>query len=228
MLGNGEPKDPGEAARVGMVRLQIWGRGIRDPETLRALTRVPRERFVPAGLRHRAYEDGALSIGSGQTISQPFIVARTTAALGLGRWCAAHPGERPRVLDVGTGSGYQAAVLAEMGADVTSIELDRELAEAARERLAQLGYGNIVVIQGDGGDGYVASAPYAGIVVAAAAPRVPPPLLEQLANGGTLVIPLGDRDGQALTALRRSDDRVDEELLEPAVFVPLRGRHGFR
>jgi protein-L-isoaspartate(D-aspartate) O-methyltransferase len=211
-----------------MVTLQLRSRGIRDLATLQALARVPREAFVPPNLRHRAYEDGALSIGSGQTISQPFIVARSTEALRLDRWRAAHPVERPRLLDVGTGSGYQAAVLADMDADVTSIEYDDGLAAAARERLARLGYGSVLVVHGDGGDGYPPNAPYTGIVVAAAAPRVPAALIGQLADGGTLVIPIGDPGHQTLTALRRTGDRVDEEALEPAVFVPLRGRHGFR
>jgi protein-L-isoaspartate(D-aspartate) O-methyltransferase len=210
-----------------MVTLQVQSRGVRDPETLRALTSVPRERFVPRELQQRAYQDGALGIGCGQTISQPFVVARSTAALGLDRWRAAHPGERPRVLDVGTGSGYQAAVLAETDADVTSIEFDPQLAASARRRLADLGY-DVTVIEGDGGEGYPPRAPYAGIVVAAAAPGVPPPLLEQLAEDGTLVIPIGDRHQQMLTAVRRSGDHFAEEALEPVVFVPLRGRYGFR
>ncbi len=227
MPGNGHSNDPREMDRARMVTLQIASRGVRDPETLRAMATVPRERFVPHHLQHRAYEDGALSIGRGQTISQPYIVARSTAALELDRWRSANPGTRPRVLDVGTGSGYQAAILAEMGADVTSIEFDRQLAAAARERLAALGYA-VKVVQGDGGDGYAPSAPYAGIVVAAAAPDVPPPLLGQLAAAGTLVIPIGVREHQMLTAVTVAGDRVDEEPLEPVVFVPLLGRYGFR
>lgn len=227
MPENGQTGDPHEADRARMVSLQVESRGVRDPETLRALAHVPRERFVPPGARHRAYEDGALSIGGGQTISQPFVVGRSTAALGLSAWRETHPGEGPRVLDVGTGSGYQAAILAEMGADVTTIEMDTQLAEAARLRLDDLRY-HIQVVKGDGGEGYAPNAPYAGIVVAAAAPDVPPPLVEQLADGGTLVIPVGDRYQQMLTAVRRAGDQLTEEPLEPVVFVPLLGRYGFR
>src|SRR5262245_51296621 len=126
------------AERERMVVLQLEARGIRDPDTPRALRTVPREQFVPAESRNRAYADGALSIGEGQTISQPFIVALTTEALGLGEWRTNHPAERPRVLDVGAGSGYQAAVLAEMGAEVIAIELNATLADGARARLADL------------------------------------------------------------------------------------------
>src|SRR4051812_2835897 len=128
------------AERERMVVGQLTGRGIRDAATLRAMRVVPRERFVPSDSRSRAYADGALSIGEGQTISQPFIVALTTEALGLGEWRGKHPGQRPRVLDVGLGSGYQAAVLAEIGADVTAIELVPKLAKEAADRLKELGY----------------------------------------------------------------------------------------
>jgi protein-L-isoaspartate(D-aspartate) O-methyltransferase len=223
----GNPRDDAAANRARMVALQIEARGIRDPSTLEAMRHVPREEFVPASLRHRAYEDGALSIGRGQTISQPYIVARSTAALHLDTWIATHPGVRPHVLDVGTGSGYQAAVLAAMDAAVTSIEFDAELADEASQRLQRLGYAVRVVI-GDGSEGYREDAPYAGIVVAAAAPVVPAPLLEQLADGATLVIPIGTRGEQMLTAYTRRGHEWDEQPLEPAVFVPLLGRYGFR
>jgi protein-L-isoaspartate(D-aspartate) O-methyltransferase len=215
------------AERERMVVLQLEARGIRDPETLRAMRAVPRERFVPEDARKRTYSDGALSIGEGQTISQPFIVALTTASLRLGEWRSNHPTERPRVLDVGAGSGYQAAVLAEMGADVTAIELIPTLAEQARARLEGLGY-DVTFEVGDGSDGFSTHAPYAGIVVAAAAPDVPPPLLDQLADDGTLVIPVGDRSTQMLTAVTRRGDRFERSDLEPVVFVPLLGRYGFR
>ncbi|MEA2622852.1 MAG: protein-L-isoaspartate(D-aspartate) O-methyltransferase [Chloroflexota bacterium] len=210
-----------------MVVLQLEARGLRDRATLEAMGRVPRERFVPPHLERRAYEDGALAIGGGQTISQPFIVARTTDALRLDDWRRAHPGEPVRVLDVGTGSGYQAAVLADLGADVTSIEYDPDLAADAEKRLRELGYA-VEVVRGDGSGGYPPNAPYAGIVVAAAAPRIPPPLLEQLADDGTLVVPVGDRYQQMLTAVRRRGSRFETDELEPAVFVPLLGKHGFR
>jgi len=214
------------AERERMVVLQLEARGIRDPETLRAMRTVPREQFVPAESRNRAYADGALSIGDGQTISQPFIVALTTEALGLAGWRTDHPDERPRVLDVGAGSGYQAAVLAEMGAEVIAIELNPTLAQGARARLADLGY-RVTFEVGDGGEGVPGRAPYAGIVVAAAAPDVPQPLLEQLDDGGALVIPVGDRSTQVLIAVvRRGTDLVRRDL-EPVVFVPLLGRYGF-
>jgi protein-L-isoaspartate(D-aspartate) O-methyltransferase len=218
--------DPFARERARMVAQQLAARGVRDPATLAAMGRVPREAFVPENLRHRAYEDGALSIGLGQTISQPFIVARMTEALDLSGWRARHPGEAPKVLDVGTGSGYQAAVLAEMGAQVTSIEWNAELSQAAGERLAALGY-RVETIVGDGGLGYPPNAPYAGIVLAAAAPSVLPPLTEQLAEDGSLVAPIGRREHQQLTVVRRRGDRFEQIELEPCVFVPLLGRYGY-
>jgi protein-L-isoaspartate(D-aspartate) O-methyltransferase len=209
-----------------MVSFQIRSRGISDAATLGAMSRVPREQFVPSAMRSRAYEDGALAIGRGQTISQPYIVARSVAALELDHWRQGHAGETPRVLEVGTGSGYQAAVLAAMGAAVTSIEYEDELAAEAQVRLERLG-SPVRTVTGDGGEGYPASAPYAGIVVAAAAPDVPTPLAVQLAADGTLVIPLGSRERQVLTRVRHSDRGLVREALEPCVFVPLRGRYGF-
>jgi protein-L-isoaspartate(D-aspartate) O-methyltransferase len=221
------PTDDGFAeARARMVAQQIQGRGIRDPATLAAMSRVPREAFLPEDLRRRAYDDGALSIGHGQTISQPFIVARMTEALDLVGWRARHPDDTPRVLDVGTGSGYQAAVLAEMGAQVTSIEWNAELSRAAGEQLAALGY-RVETIVGDGGLGYPPNAPYAGIVLAAAAASVPLPLTEQLTGDGTLVAPIGRREHQQLTMVRRRGDRFEQVELEPCVFVPLVGQYGY-
>jgi protein-L-isoaspartate(D-aspartate) O-methyltransferase len=215
------------AERERMVMGQIESRGIRDGDTLRAMRTVPRERFVPAELRDRAYADGALSIGDGQSISQPYIVARTTEALGIAEWRRAHPDESPRLLDVGTGSGYQAAVLAELGATVTAVEINAGLAAQADARLADLGY-SVQVIVGDGGEGAPAHGPFAGIAVAAAAPEVPPRLFEQLADGGTLVLPIGDRGSQVLTAVRRQGIRSVRRELEAVAFVPLLGRYGFR
>ena len=209
-----------------MVVLQLQARGIRDPETLRAMRTVPRERFVPRGSRGRAYADGALSIGERQTISQPFIVALTTEALRLTEWRSTHPDEHPRVLDVGAGSGYQAAVLAEIGAEVTAIELIPALAKDAGARLTELGYAVDFEIA-DPSEGFPDHAPYAGIVVAAAAPKIPGPLLDQLADDGTLVIPVGDRSSQMLSAVTRRGDRFEQRDLEPVVFVPLLGRYGF-
>jgi len=187
---------------------------------------VPRERFVPPELVERAYEDGALPIGHGQTISQPYIVASMTQALELGAWSDAHDGRRPKVLDVGTGSGYQAAVLAAMDAEVVSIEREPELALGARELLDELGY-RVTVIVGDGSSGTPEDAPFAGIVVAAAAPDVPQPLVDELEPDGRLVIPIGSRLDQTITLIRPADEGFTREPIEPAVFVPLLGEHGF-
>jgi protein-L-isoaspartate(D-aspartate) O-methyltransferase len=227
MARGGSQGDKSRRARDRMVREQIADRGIRDPLTLAAMAEVPRERFVPQALQRRAYEDGALSIGGGQTISQPYIVARMTELLGLSRVLSNEGANPPIVLDVGTGSGYQAAILAQLGAVVVSIERDPELADAARQRLADLGY-DVTVIVGDGSEGYAASAPYAGIVVAAAAPIVPPPLVDQLGDGGRLVIPIGGRELQHLTVVERSGTKVSEHQADACVFVPLLGRHGQR
>ncbi len=207
------------------MRHQLQTRRIRDPAVLQAMARVPRERFVPPSLAERAYEDGALGIGRGQTISQPYIVARMTEALELSPWQASHSDQAVAVLDVGTGSGYQAAVLAALGARVTSIERDPELAEEARQRLGELGF-HVDVVVADGSFGWPAEAPYAGIVVAAAVGSVPEPLIEQLADGGRVVAPVGHRTQQTLKVVQRAGDRRREESLEPCVFVPLVGRFG--
>lgn len=206
---------------------QLERRGITDAEVLRAMRAVPREKFVPADMRRAAYADGALSIGHGQTISQPYIVASMTQALALPAWRELHDGEQPRVLDVGTGSGYQAAVLAEMGAKVVSIELEPELAERAKRALGESGY-EVDVRIGDGSAGVPEEAPFAGIVVAAAAPQVPVPLVEQLAADGRLVLPVGTRWEQVITLIRPIGDGFAQEPVEPAVFVPLLGEHGFK
>jgi protein-L-isoaspartate(D-aspartate) O-methyltransferase len=187
---------------------------------------VAREGFVPADLTAAAYDDGALPIGHGQTISQPYIVASMTQALALTKWSAAHGGSRPKVLDVGTGSGYQAAVLAEMGAEVVSIEREATLASEAQRRLVELGY-PVKVIVGDGSAGVPDAAPFAAIVVAAASPEVPVPLVDQLMADGRLVIPIGTRREQVITLVRPTDEGFTREPLEPAVFVPLIGEHGF-
>jgi protein-L-isoaspartate(D-aspartate) O-methyltransferase len=187
---------------------------------------VPRERFVPADLVLQAYDDGALPIGHGQTISQPYIVARMTQALALTDWPHEHDGARPKVLDVGTGSGYQAAILAALGAQVVSVELEADLAERARLRLIGLGY-DVKVVAGDGGRGVPDEAPFAAIVVAAAAPDVPLPLVEQLLPDGRLVVPIGSRWEQVITLVRPTAEGFIRQPLEPAVFVPLLGEHGF-
>ena len=208
--------------RAGMVATQLEARGVRDPEVLAAFRIVPRHAFVD---EPDPYGDHALPVGSGQTISQPYVVARMTAA--------ARPPEGwqdARVLEVGTGSGYQSALLAALGAKVTSIERHASLADEARRRLAQHGYGDRVeVIVGDGTQGWPAGAPYRSIVVTAGGPSVPQPLLEQLdRDGGRLVMPVGDRQHQFLTLVERDGSELTSTELEPVVFVPLIGRYGVR
>jgi protein-L-isoaspartate(D-aspartate) O-methyltransferase len=219
-------RSDGTRAESDWAGRQLEARGIRDPLVLAAMRAVPRERFVPPDLASQAYDDGALPIGRGQTISQPYIVARMTEALGLTDWPQNHDGARPKVLDVGTGSGYQAAILAALGAEVVSVEIEAELAEQARLRLMGLGY-VVKVVAGDGSKGVPDEAPFAAIVVAAAAPEVPVPLVEQLERDGRLVIPIGNRLEQVITLVRRTADGFVSEPLEPAVFVPLLGEHGF-
>ena len=207
------------AARAQMVELQLRRRGIRDERVLGAMARVPRDRFVPDSLSGHAYDDGALPIGNDQTISQPFVVATICALLGL-------QGSE-RVLDVGTGSGYQAAVLAELAAEVVTIERIPELAERARATLADVGYGNVEVMVGDGSLGAPERAPFDAIAVAAAAPTIPPALFDQLAEGGRLVIPRGSRFGQDLVLVARTSDGPTEHTSIPCRFVPLVGDEGF-
>ena len=206
-------------ARARMVELQLRRRGISDERVLRAMGRVPREVFVPEELREHAYEDGALPIGHGQTISQPYIVATICALLGL----EGHE----RVLDVGTGSGYQAAVLAELAAEVVTIERVPELAEAARRALAEAGHEDVDVRVGDGSLGVPDRAPFAAIAVAAAAPSIPPALYSQLVDGGRLVVPRGSRSGQELVLVVRTPDGPQERASVACRFVPLVGEEGF-
>ena len=203
-----------------MVREQIASRGIADEAVLNAMERVLRERFVLPGYEDRAYDDSPLPIGSGQTISQPFIVAQMSAALEI------EPGDR--VLEIGAGSGYGAAVLAEMGAEVYSIEVDAELAAQARRRLAELGYDNVRVIHADGTQGWREAAPYDAISVTAGGPHLPDALEEQLVPGGRLVIPLGPTAGaQTLVQLRHCEGGgFRERSLGLVRFVPLVSTHG--
>jgi protein-L-isoaspartate(D-aspartate) O-methyltransferase len=207
-------------ARARMVEHQLRSRGIVDERVLAAMGRVPRELFVPDSVAHLAYEDGALPIGFGQTISQPFIVATICSLLGLSG--------SERVLDVGSGSGYQAAVLAELAEEVVSIERVPELAERAREALRRAGYENVEVRVGDGSLGVPERAPFDGIAVAAAAPVVPPALYEQLADGGRLVLPRGGRWGQELVLVERTPEGPVERRSVSCRFVPLVGEEGFR
>ncbi|MDQ3671667.1 MAG: protein-L-isoaspartate(D-aspartate) O-methyltransferase [Actinomycetota bacterium] len=211
--------DDAEAARAEMVELQLRRRGRFDERVLEAMARVPRELFVPTDVRDLAYADGALPIGSGQTISQPFIVATICQLLGL-------TGDE-RVLDVGTGSGYQAAVLSELAAEVVTIERVPELAERARSALEQAGYGHVELLVGDGSLGAPARAPFAGIAVAAAAPVVPPALYDQLVEGGRVVVPRGGRRGQQLVLVERAEDGPLERASVSCRFVPLVGAEGF-
>ncbi len=193
-------------------------RGIRDERVLAALAAVPRVLFVPEQLRRHAYADRALPIGSGQTISQPFMVATMLEALAL---------DGGRVLDVGTGSGYQAALLAELADEVVTIERVPELAEEARRTLDRAGYGRVDVRVGDGTLGVPERAPFDGIVVAAAAPAVPEALYEQLAPGGRLVVPVGTRRDQWLEIVERGPDGALRSRTVPCRFVPLLGAAGF-
>ncbi len=218
----GGPGDPFAAARTAMLERQLRARGVVDPRVLAAMAVVPREEFVPDHLRDLAYADEALPIEHGQTISQPLMVGLMTQLLA--------PGQGDHVLDIGTGTGYQAAVLAEMGCRVTSVERLPALAAAARDRLAELGYGDAVdVAVGDGSTGsWGGQARWRGILVAAAAPRIPGALEAQLADGGRLVIPVGPRHEQELVLVERSGDRLTTTYHGACVFVPLLGEGGFR
>jgi protein-L-isoaspartate(D-aspartate) O-methyltransferase len=213
-----QPDDLAEARRE-MVERQLRARDIVDSDVLRAMERVPRELFVAERERRRAYDDAALPIGHGQTISQPYMVARICEAL------AVRPGQR--VLDVGTGSGYQAAVLAELGAEVVTIERIPELAEHARDNLARTGYENAEVVVGDGSLGVPEKAPFDAIAVAAAAPGLPQRLYDQLRPGGRLVVPVGGPRAQRLEVIVRSPEGPAVVHSVPCRFVPLVGEEGF-
>jgi protein-L-isoaspartate(D-aspartate) O-methyltransferase len=209
-----------ERERERMVAEQLAGRGVHDAAVLEAMRRVPRHLFVDPSLRERAYDDTPLPIGERQTISQPYMVALMTEAL------AVRPGER--ILEVGTGSGYQAAVLAEMGARVLSLERISALAERARSLLDALGYAERVRVEvADGTLGWPAQAPYDAIVVTAGAPQIPRPLVEQLAPDGRLVLPMGDDELQTLVRIRRGPQGLFEEYLGECRFVKLFGSYGW-
>lgn len=206
--------------RQAMVEDQLRSRGIRDPRVLDAMAAVPRHEFVPEDQIAAAYADRALPIGEWQTVSQPFIVALMTEA------AAVHPGDN--VLEVGTGAGYQAAILAELGAHISTIEMNPELAENARSRLSRLGYSDAVrVITGDGSEGYPDAAPFDAVLVTAGSPSVPRPLIDQLADGGRLVIPIGSRREQELELIMKSGDKTYTRPLVSCQFVPLLGKEGW-
>jgi protein-L-isoaspartate(D-aspartate) O-methyltransferase len=205
--------------REQMVKHQIKARGIKDKRVLRAMESVPRHLFLPAEARKYAYGDSPIRIGSGQTISQPYIVALMTELLEVQK--------DHRVLDVGTGSGYQAAILAELAKEVHSIERHAELAERAEDTLSDLGYDNVHVHVGDGTKGYSPGSPYDRIIVAASAPKVPKPLLDQLAEGGRLVLPVGTKFSQHLEIWDREGEKFKKSHSIPVVFVPLIGDEGW-
>jgi protein-L-isoaspartate(D-aspartate) O-methyltransferase len=214
-----EASDPYAADRERMTAEQIEGRGISDPRVLDAMRRVPRHLFVPPSQWAHAYEDRPLPIGERQTISQPYMVAAMTAALA--------PRSGDRVLEVGTGSGYQAAILARLAREVISIERHPPLAEGARRALEAAGLPGVIVVVGDGTQGYPERQPYDRIIVTAGAPSVPPALLRQLADGGRLVIPVGPAAHQELIAIDRHGSEYQRTVLEGCVFVPLVGEHGW-
>lgn len=216
-----DPQDPFAARREQMVRLQLAGRDIADPSVLAAMREVPREQFVLEPYRQYAYDDTPLPIPANQTISQPYIVAYMIAALELG--------PESRVLEIGTGSGYAAAVLSRIAAEVYTVERHHKLADYARQRLARLGYSNVWVREGDGTRGWPEHAPYNGIIVAAGGPMVPESLREQLAVGGRMVIPVGrSRHQQNLMLITRATaETYADEMLVPVAFVPLIGDEGW-
>lgn len=217
------PNQPAEAdftaQRREMVERQLRKRGIRDARVLDAMLEVPRHEFVPEEFRGQSYEDKPISIGERQTISQPFIVAAMIEAMEL----KGHE----KVLEVGAGSGYAAAILSRLAAMVYTVESHRNLATAAHERLARLGFANVAVHTGDGSAGFAEAAPFDAILVAAAAPLVPQPLIEQLAEGGRMVIPIGDEQAQELVLMTKSNGEIHSRALHHCAFVPLIGRYGF-
>ena len=209
-----------EAARKRMVEGQIVRRGITSQRLLEAFYEVPRHLFIPERQAPQAYMDGPLPIGKGQTISQPYIVAYMTDQLQLKG--------NEKVLEIGTGSGYQAAILGELALEVHSIERHESLAKSATALLKKLGYDNIQVHMGDGTNGLPEFSPYQGIMVTAAGPEVPKPLLDQLADGGRLIIPIGGRFGQVLELYQKEGESIKKIELSPVAFVPLIGEHGWK
>lgn len=208
-----------EAIRKKMVASQLRSRGIRDERVLAAMERVPRHLFVSADEHEEAYEDRPLAIAEGQTVSQPYIVAVTLEALAIP--------PNARVLEIGTGSGYQTALLAEIAREVYSVERYPLLVEQARSRLSELGYSNVHIVLGDGSGGLAQHAPYDSIVASAAAPRIPQPLLDQLSDPGRMVIPVGPSAGQRLELLVKNDGHWSVTTLEGCRFVPMIGKEAY-
>lgn len=206
--------------REMMVDTQLGLRGIKDRRVLDAMRKVPRHLFMPESLRASAYEDIALPIGEGQTISQPYMVAAMTELLELSG--------AEKVLEIGTGSGYQAAVLAELAAEVYTIERIPLLADEASERLAGLGYNNVTVLTGDGSKGLESRAPFDRIIITAAAPELPEIIIKQLKEGGIIVAPVGERFSQVVIKGRKKKGVLEEEFKVPCVFVPLIGEYGWK
>ena len=215
LAANGADEAAFVRAREEMVATQIAARGVKDPKTLAAMRKVPRHLFVPEGARGQAYEDHPLAIGHGQTISQPYIVALMTDLI--------NPQPSAVVLEIGTGSGYQAAVLSQIAARVFTIEIVAPLAASSTALLKRLGYANVSVRAGDGYLGWPEAAPFDAILVTAAAPKIPAPLKEQLKDGGRLVLPVGD-DWQELVVVTRRGGRFEENRLLAVRFVPMTGK----
>lgn len=203
-----------------MVETQLIPRGIKDERVLAAMKKVPRHLFVDGPMQHRAYDDSALPIGEGQTISQPYMVAVMTEFLELKG--------TEKVLEIGTGSGYQAAVLAELAKEVYTVERIAALAERAEKQYRALGYANIHVKVADGTLGWPEASPFDRIIITAGTPKVPGPLLQQLADHGILIAPVGDRFSQQIIKMKKTGETIVEEYLTPCVFVPLIGEYGWK
>ena len=209
-----------EKERSRMVDEQIAGRGVKDERVLAVMRKIPRHEFLPEGIRGMAYNDSALPLGEGQTMSQPYMVAIMTEFLGLKG--------TERVLEIGTGSGYQAAVLAELCQKVYTVERIKTIADKARATLDRLGYKSVAIKIYDGTYGWKEMAPYDAIIVTAGSPDIPGPLVEQLKEGGRMVIPVGDRYGQQLIKVVKTSEGIITERSIPCVFVPLIGNHGWK
>jgi protein-L-isoaspartate(D-aspartate) O-methyltransferase len=203
-----------------MVKTQLIPRGIKDERVLNAMKKVPRHLFIDESMQHKAYDDMALPIGEGQTISQPYMVAVMTQLLELKG--------NEKVLEIGTGSGYQAAILAELAEEVYSVERVTALAIKAEERFHSLGYNNILVKTGDGTLGWPEEAPFDRIIITAGTPKIPEPLIEQLSEKGVIIAPVGERFSQQLLKVRKSKGKLLEDYHTPCVFVPLIGEYGWK